>query len=140
MAELEAARLAAEEEARRQAEEEAAQAARLETSYNTSWDGSKLTASKGVNYGPNGRETYYNLDMSGVVSIMRGMGFSEADYPYWVRDDGCKMLGDYIMVAANLNTFPRGSLVECSLGTALVCDTGGFASSNPTQLDIAVTW
>jgi hypothetical protein len=50
------------------------------------------------------------------------------------------MLGPYVMVAANLNLFPRGTTVECSLGTALVCDTGGFAESNPTQLDIAVNW
>ena len=62
------------------------------------------------------------------------------DYEYWVRDDGVKMLGDYVMVAANLNLRPRGSLVETSLGTGIVCDTGGFAKKNPTQLDIAVTW
>ena len=104
------------------------------------YSGSILTAYAGVNYGPTGKETYYNLDMSGVVSIMRGMGFDEENYPYWVREDGCKMLGPYIMVAANLDMFPRGSTVECSLGTALVCDTGGFAASNPTQLDIATTW
>lgn len=104
------------------------------------YSGGILTASKGVNYGPQGKETYYNLDMSGVVSIMRSMGFDEENYPYWVREDGCKMLGPYIMVAANLGVFPRGSTIECSLGTALVCDTGGFAAGNPTQLDIATTW
>ena len=32
------------------------------------------------------------------------------------------------------------SLVESSLGTCIVCDTGGFASGNSQQLDIAVTW
>ncbi len=99
-----------------------------------------LTAYAGVFYGPSGKETYYNLDMSGVVSIMRGMGFDEENYPYWVREDGCKMLGPYIMVAANLDLHPRGSVVPCSLGTALVCDTGGFASWNPNALDIATTW
>ena len=78
--------------------------------------------------------------MSGVVSIMRNMGFSSEDYPYWVREDGCKMLGPYIMCAANLDRFPRGTTVESSLGTCLVCDTGGFAASNPTQLDIATNW
>ena len=101
------------------------------------WKGPILTPGSGVNYGPNGKETYYNLDMSGVVSIMRGMGNNDE---YWVRDDGCKMLGDYIMVAANLNLHPRGSIVETSLGDAIVCDTGGFAKKNPTQIDIAVTW
>ena len=44
------------------------------------------------------------------------------------------------MCAANLNVHPRGSLVETSMGTAIVCDTGGFAYSNSTQLDIATTW
>ncbi len=102
-----------------------------------SWDGPVLSASKGVVYGPSGKETYYNLDMSGVVSIMRNMGNTDE---YWVRDDGCKMLGDYIMVAANLNIHPRGSIVETSLGLAIVCDTGGFAKNNPYQIDIATTW
>jgi len=59
---------------------------------------------------------------------------------YWVREDGVKMYGDYVMVAADLNTHPRGSLVESSLGTAIVVDTGGFAASNPNQLDIATAW
>lgn len=106
-----------------------------------SWNGQRLTPSAGVVMGPSGKETYYNLDMSGVVSIMRGMGFSEAEYPYWVRSDGCKMLGDYIMVAADLGAHPRGTTMETSLGTALVCDTGGFVSNGSgTKVDIAVNW
>ena len=104
------------------------------------WDGPVLTASKGVNQGPSGKETYYNLPMDGVIRIMRNLGFSEEEYPYWEAENGCKMLGDYIMVAANLNVHPRGSLVPCSLGMALVCDTGGFAAANPQQLDIATNW
>ena len=118
------------------AKEEARAAAQTQTS-NPTWNGSVLSASAGVNYGPSGKETYYNLDMSGVVSIMRGMGNNDE---YWVRADGCKMLGNYIMVAANLSVHPRGSLVETSLGTGIVCDTGGFASGNANQLDIATTW
>lgn len=105
-----------------------------------SWSGQVLSPQAGVVQGPSGKETYYNLDMSGVVSIMRQMGYDEANYTYWVRNDGCKMLGNYIMVAADLNLRPRGSVIECSLGTALVCDTGGFAAADPYQLDIAVTW
>ncbi|MBR2257665.1 MAG: hypothetical protein IJ899_10140 [Blautia sp.] len=101
------------------------------------WDGPVLNTMSGTVMGPSGKETYYNLDMSGVVSIMRSMGNED---PYWVREDGCKMLGDYIMCAANLQVHPRGSLVPCSLGMAIVCDTGGFADWNPEQLDIAVTW
>ena len=101
------------------------------------WKGPVLSKGRGVNYGRSGKETYYNLNMSTVVSIMRSMGYTGE---YWVREDGCKMLGEYIMVAANLNPRPRGSIVETSLGDAIVCDTGGFAKRNPTQIDIAVTW
>lgn len=144
----------ARQEAEQKAQEEADQAAKEEqeaqqtseqtstqvtetVTTNTSWNGSVLSASAGVNYGPSGKETYYNLDMSGVVSIMRGMGNTDA---YWVRSDGVKMLGDYVMVAANLSVHPRGSLVETSLGTGIVCDTGGFAVYNANQLDIATSW
>ncbi len=104
---------------------------------NPNWNGPVLSRSAGSVQGPSGKETYYNLNMSGVVAIMRGMGNYDE---YWVRDDGCKMLGPYIMCAANLSVHPRGSLVESSLGTCIVCDTGGFASHNAHQLDIAVTW
>lgn len=106
----------------------------------TSYSGGKLSKSRGTIQGPSGKETYYNLNMSGVVSIMRRQGFSEAEYPYNVRADGVKCLGPYVMVAAHLGNRPRGSKVQTSLGTGIVCDTGGFASSNPTQIDIATAW
>lgn len=118
--------------------------ARLEgkqaTTYSANSSTVKLTKSAGTVQGPSGKETYYNLNMSGVVKIMRGLGYTEEDYPYWVREDGCKMLGPYIMVAANFSIRPRGTTIETSLGTGIVCDTGGFARSNPTQLDIATSW
>jgi len=103
----------------------------------TNWNGPVLSPSAGTIVGPSGKETYYNLPMEGVVSIMRGMGNND---PYWVREDGVKMLGDYVMVAAHLGLHPRGSIVDSSLGKAIVCDTGGFAHSNPNQLDIATAW
>jgi 3D (Asp-Asp-Asp) domain-containing protein len=71
---------------------------------------------------------------------MRSLGYSAEEYPYWVRSDGCKMLGNYIMVAANLSIRPKGTIVQTSLGAGIVCDTGGFASSNAYQLDIATNW
>lgn len=101
------------------------------------WNGPKLNKRKGVNQGPSGRETYYNLPMGGVIKTMRRKGNTDK---YWVRADGCKMLGDYIMVAANLKVRPRGSIVETSLGKGIVCDTGGFAKRNIYQLDIATNW
>jgi hypothetical protein len=105
-----------------------------------SWNGPVLNSRIGTVQGPNGKETYYNLPMHGVIQIMRNAGFNETEYPYWIRNDGCKMLGDYIMVAADLSIRPRGSIIETSLGTALVCDTGSFANYNSTQIDIAVDW
>ncbi len=104
---------------------------------NPNWSGAVLSKSKGSVYGPSGKETYYNLNMSGCVANMNRRGYYAE---VWVRNDGCKMFGDYIMCAANLSVHPYGSLVESSLGTCIVVDTGGFASSNPNQLDIAVTW
>lgn len=107
---------------------------------NKAVDGPHLTKQSGVFQGPSGKETFYNLNMSGVISIMRNMGYSEDEYPYWVRDDGVKMFGYYVMCAAELSTRPKGTILETSLGLAIVVDTGGFAYSNPTQVDIAVTW
>ena len=108
-----------------------------QTTYTQPTGDGVLTASKGVNYYGNQKETYYNLNMDGVISIAQSQGI---EGEYWVRDDGCKMYGDYIIVAANLDTHPRGSLVETSLGTGIVLDTGSFAESNPHHIDIATDW
>lgn len=105
-----------------------------------SGSGGRLTKSGGVFYGPSGKETWYNLPMGGVISIMRQQGFKVEDFPYWVRADGCKMLGDYIMIAANLDTRPRGTIVETSLGPGIVCDTGSFCQRDTTAIDIAASW
>ncbi len=101
------------------------------------YDGPVLTRSRGSISGPSGKETYYDLNMSGCIGIMNSRGFHE---PYWVRSDGVKMYGYYVMCAAGLSIRPKGSIVESSNGLAIVVDTGGFASRNPRQLDIAVTW
>ena len=105
--------------------------------YEGKWNGQRLNRVLGTINGPSGKETYYNLNMDGVIAIMRRMGNND---PYWIREDGVKMLGDYVMVAANLHLRPRGSYVLTSLGMGIVCDTGGFARRNPYQLDIAVNW
>ena len=107
------------------------------TTVTYNYSGSKLTRSNGVNQGPSGKETYYNLPMGGVIRIMKNQGYN---YSYWVREDGVKMFGDYVIVAADLSIRPRGSLIPTSLGMGIVCDTGTFIYSNRTQLDIAVTW
>ena len=95
----------------------------------------KLTSRLGRIHGPYEIETWYNLPMDCVIENMRKRGYSEADYPYYIREDGVRMMGDFIIVAADLEKYPRGSVVYTSLGQGLVCDTGymdGF--------DIAVIW
>ena len=106
----------------------------------SSWNGLPLTPARGSITGPSGKETYYNLNMSVCVSIMRGMGFSEEEFPYEVRADGVKTLGGFVMVAANLGIRPKGSYIMTSCGPGIVVETGGFASRNRTQLDLAVNW
>lgn len=103
----------------------------------TAPSGGCLTPSSGVFWYGNQLETYYNLDMSVIVDVAHSNGISG---DYWIRDDGCKMLGSYIMLACNRDVHPYGSLVETSLGTGISLDTGGFAAGNPYQVDVAVTW
>lgn len=103
------------------------------------YQGGVLTPSIGTIIGPSGKETYYNLDMSGVVSNSHRDGI-EGDY--WVREDGVKMLGDNILAACDVSgiVHNRYDLVSTSLGTAICADTGTFALSAPTQIDIATAW
>lgn len=108
-----------------------------ETMQDTGWGGPNINSIDGTVDGPSGKETYYNLPMEGVVKIMTDLGFPGE---YWVREDGVKMLGDFVMIATNLDVRPRGSLVPTSMGMGLVCDTGTFAETNPYQIDIAVDW
>lgn len=103
----------------------------------TTWKGSVLNRYNGVNRGPSGKETYYNLNMNKIVDAMKRLGVNSE---YWVRNDGVKMYGDYIMCAADLSIYPRGSIVETSLGTGIVCDTGAFVKSTGIVLDIATAW
>jgi len=109
-----------------------------EDTYNYEWTGEKLNRHDGTANGPSGKETYYNLNMSRCIYYMQQLGYYEK---YWVRSDGVKMYGNAIMVAANLKQHPKGSLVETSLGTGIVVDTGEFTTNGSgVTLDIAVTW
>ena len=57
-----------------------------------------------------------------------------------MREDGVKMYGNYVIVAANQSVYPYGTIVETSLGLGIVLDTGSFAKDNPNQFDIATDW
>lgn len=107
---------------------------------NAVWRGPVLTARAGTVMGPSGKETYYNLPMQGVVNRMRRLGYDAENWPYWVRSDGAKMLGDYILCAASFDIRQIGTILDTSRGKAIVADTGGFARNNPTQIDLAMQW
>lgn len=99
-------------------------------SYTTpSSGGGVLTPSGGVNMFNGRKETYYNLDMSGVVANAKNMGI-EGDY--WVRGDGVKMYGNYIIVAAQMD---KGTIIETSLGTGIVLDW-----CQAGTIDLATIW
>lgn len=101
------------------------------------YSGDVLTKSVGVVYGPSGRETYYNLPMNNCIRYMKDLGY---DYEYWVRNDGVKMYGNYIMVAGNTNVYPKGTIIQTSLGLGIICDHCEAAEWGISNLDIAVTW
>ena len=103
----------------------------------TLWNGPVLTPGAGTIIGPSGKETYYNLNMSVCVQNAKNAG---AQGDYWVREDGVKMLGDYVMVAADFSIRPLCTIVPTSLGMGIVVDKGSFIMNNQMQLDIAVAW
>ena len=104
-----------------------------------SYSGATLNASNGTIQGPSGKETYYNLNMNGVVANAKGAGV-EGDY--WVREDGAKMLGNYVLAACDVTgaVHSRYDIVSTSLGDAICADTGYFAYSDPYQIDLATAW
>lgn len=99
-----------------------------------------LTRSGGTFPGPSGLETWYNLRMGVCISNMRAMGYDVETYPYYIREDGAKMLGEYVMCASNNKVRPKGTIIETSLGMAIVVDSCEAANSTPSLLDLCVDW
>lgn len=106
-----------------------------------------LTAKKGTVQGPNGKETYYHMDFKNLEHTLELHCKFDPKCEMYKRSDGVMMWGvkggeSYVMCAANLSVpgRSRGSKLMTSLGPAIVIDTGTFASSNPGQLDICVSW
>lgn len=87
--------------------------------------------------GPSGNETYYNEDMSFIVGRLQRLGYSGE---YWVRADGVKMFGDYVMVAAAFDDRPIGTIIQTTRGVAIVCDTGKYIEWDWTGIDVATNW
>lgn len=139
---MEAEKAAAEKAAREAAEKEAAEKAALETAvssasaaassyeapaYTEASSGEQLTASKGVVYYNGHRETYYSQN------VLPGTGL---DIPgRHVAEDGTVRDADnYICVASS--DLAKGSVVETSLGTAKVYDSGCASGT----IDIYTNW
>lgn len=124
-----------EKNAARKAEAEAAEKKKVleqqqkQESYTMPSGGGVLTPSSGVNWFNGRKETYYNLNMSGVVANAKNMGI-EGDY--WVRGDGVKMYGGYVIVAAQMD---KGTIIDTSLGAGIVLDYCPAGT-----IDIAVSW
>ena len=87
------------------------------------------------------QETFYDLNMSKVMNFAKDWEGCNHSGNYSVREDGVKIDDDgYVIIAANLDYYPRCSVVETSLGAGKVYDTGSFAVGNPEQFDIATDW
>lgn len=97
-----------------------------------------LTKRGGVNYYNGHKETWYDLDMTRIVKKAKRIGVPG---DYWVSEDGLKMYGDFVIVAADFDVHPYGCVVLTSLGVpGMVLDTGAFTESDPEQIDVAVDW
>ena len=80
-------------------------------------------------------EKYYNLSMQRVVKRAQNMGIP---CEYWVRDDGVKMFGPWVIVAAHPSV-TRYTRIQTSLGEGIVLDYHTVKDGR-TLLDIATTW
>ena len=79
-------------------------------------------------------EKYYNLPMRRVVQRAQDMGIPAE---YWVRYDGVKMFGPWVICAAHPSV-TRYTRLQTSLGEGIVLDT--HTAGDKTLIDIATTW
>ena len=93
-----------------------------------------LTAKAGrIAYGDH-IETWYNLDMTKVISRTdQVIGMTDL---YHVDERGVKMYGPWVIVAAHPSKI-RYSRVQTSLGEGIILDTH---TTSPDVYDIATTW
>lgn len=94
-----------------------------------------LTAVKGVNNFCGHTEKYYNLPMRKVVKRAQDMGIP---CEYWVREDGVKMFGPWVICAAHPSV-TRYTRIDTSLGPGIVLDYH-TVYSDKTLIDIATNW
>lgn len=93
-----------------------------------------LTAKLGTVQFNGHKETWYNLKMDKVVSRAQNIGIP-ADY--WVREDGAKMFGPWVIVAAHQSKI-RYTRLQTSLGEGIILDF--HTTDDPDLYDIATNW
>ena len=93
-----------------------------------------LTAKLGTVQFEGHKETWYNLNMRKVVQRAKDMGISAE---YHVREDGVKMFGPWVIVAAHPSKI-RYSIVQTSLGEGIILDT--HTAKDTELIDIATAW
>lgn len=93
-----------------------------------------LTATLGRIQSGDHIETWYDLPMGKVVANAQAAGIP---CEYWVRADGCKMFGEWIIVASH-PSITRYSIVETSLGPGIVLDR--HTAGDVNLYDIATDW
>lgn len=80
-------------------------------------------------------EKYYNLPMKKVIERAdKAMGESNL---YWIREDGVKMYG-YWVICASHPSIDRFTIIDTSLGEGIVLDR--HQVDDPNLIDIATTW
>ena len=80
-------------------------------------------------------ETWYNLPMSNVIERSdAAIGLSDM---YWIREDGVKMYGQWVICAAHPSKI-RYSRIQTSLGEGIILDT--HECSDTELIDIATEW
>lgn len=94
-----------------------------------------LTARLGVINYDGHRETYYNLPMQRVVERAQQIGVQGE---YSIREDGVKMYGPLVIVAADWDLHPYGTVVDTSLGLGIVLDT--HTAKDRATVDVATNW
>ena len=93
-----------------------------------------LTATTGVHNYNGHLEKYYDLPMQRVVKRAQDMGIP---CEYWVREDGVKMFGPWVICAAHPSKI-RYSRIDTSLGEGIILDT--HTVDDKELIDIATNW
>ena len=94
-----------------------------------------LTAKLGTVQFEGHKETWYNLPMKRVVA--RSDSATGLSNMYWIREDGVKMYGPWVICAAHPSKI-RYSRIQTSLGEGIILDT--HTAKDTELIDIATTW